>query len=294
MPKRKVQKSITDFTASSKKSKTTDDSDNESKISKQNVKETKEDMKNLKAEKKPINKTDTDFGSIDFDCVKTTPDGKPCNFKISSWNVVSLKAVTNKNGMEFVKRESPDIMCFQETKCSEKNVPEGAKLDGFHRYFVSSKKEGYAGVALYSKVQPLSVKKGIGNQELDSEGRVITAEYEKFFLVTAYVPNAGRGLVTLPKRLKWDVAFRDFLKDLDTKKPVILCGDLNVAHNEIDLKNPASNTRTAGFTQEERDGFTALLDTGFIDTFRNLYPNKTGAYTYWNYIGNARSRNAGW
>ncbi|EEB10253.1 Recombination repair protein, putative [Pediculus humanus corporis] len=292
MPKRKaVQKTITEFADVNKKAKVKkDDSDSSNKVETSG----KVKGKSETSEKKPLNKIDTDFDIIDFKCAKNSSAGNSWNFKISSWNVVSLKSITNKNGMEYVRRESPDVMCFQETKCSEKNAPSESKLPGYHRYFAAGVKEGYAGVALYSKLKPLSVKIGIGHKEHDTEGRVITAEYEDFYLVTAYVPNAGRGLVTLPKRLKWDVAFKGYLKKLDSEKPVILCGDLNVAHNEIDLKNPSTNTKTAGFTQEERDGFTKLLNAGFIDTFRKLYPNKEGAYTYWNYIGNARSRNAGW
>jgi AP endonuclease-1 len=216
-----------------------------------------------------------------------------------------------------VDNEKPDIFCLQETKCAENQMPAEAKLKGYHSYLASGKdgntvifiwivwlltnicqflgsKSGYAGVALYSKVKPLSVKIGIGIEKHDGEGRVITAEYDNFYLVNAYVPNAGRGLVTLPKRLQWNKDFHKYLSDLDKKKPVILTGDLNVSHLEIDLARPKSNTRSAGFTQEERDGFSELLSRGFIDTFRELYPDKEGAYTYWTYMNNARAKNVGW
>ncbi|XP_068086323.1 DNA repair nuclease APEX1 isoform X2 [Anabrus simplex] len=249
--------------------------------------------KKVKAEGK-MNRTDSDFESIDFSCDKTTADGKPWNLKICGWNIGGLKAWIKKNGLEYIKHEKPDILCLQETRCSESKVPPEAKVEGYHTYWLSGEKEGYAGVALYSKEKPLNVKYGIGNKEFDSEGRLITAEYESFYLVNAYVPNAGRGLVTLPKRMKWDPDLRRYLKELDAKKPVILCGDMNVSHEAIDLANPKSNTKNAGFTQEERDGMTALLKEGFVDTFRHLYPEKTGAYTFWTYMGNARSRNVGW
>ncbi|XP_049792954.1 DNA-(apurinic or apyrimidinic site) endonuclease isoform X3 [Schistocerca nitens] len=250
--------------------------------------------KATKAKKSRMNRVDNDYDSIDFSSDKTTSDGKPWNLKISSWNVGGLKAWLKKNGLEYIKREKPDIICLQEVRCSEANIPPEAKVEGYHTYWVSGEKEGYAGVALLTKVKPLDVKYGIGKDEHDSEGRLITAEYEKFFVVGAYVPNAGRGLVTLPKRMKWDPDLRAYLKELDAKKPVILCGDMNVSHEAIDLANPKTNTKNAGFTQEERDGMTALLKEGFIDSFRQLYPDKTGAYTFWTYMGNARSRNVGW
>ncbi|KAK7866023.1 hypothetical protein R5R35_008538 [Gryllus longicercus] len=243
---------------------------------------------------KKMNQTSSDYSSIDFSCNKSTIDGKTWNFKISSWNVGGLKAWLKKDGLQFLKYENPDIFCLQETRCSESKLPPETKVDGYHAYWLMGDKEGYAGVGLYTKVKPLEVKYGLGIKEHDSEGRLITAEYDKFYLVVAYVPNAGRGLVTLPKRMKWDPELRKYLKQLGAKKPIILCGDMNVSHQSIDLANPKTNTRNAGFTQEERDGMTTLLKEGFVDTFRHLYPEKTGAYTFWTYMGNARSRNVGW
>ncbi|KAK3923088.1 Recombination repair protein 1 [Frankliniella fusca] len=251
--------------------------------------------KKAKAGDKPLlNKSESNYASIDFSSEAKTKDGKLWNFKISSWNVAGLKAWVKKSGMEFLKHEDPDILCLQETKCSEKKLPPEAKVEGYHTYWLSGEKEGYAGVAVLSKTKPLEVKFGIDKPEFDSEGRVITAEYEKFYLVNVYVPNAGQGLKSLPRRLEWDPAFRAYLKNLDEKKPVILCGDLNVAHNEIDLANPKTNTKNAGFTPQEREGMSELLKQGFVDTFRNLYPDKSGAYSFWTYMSNARSRNVGW
>lgn len=246
------------------------------------------------ADKPAMNKTDSDYGSIDFSSEAKTKEGNKWNLKISSWNVAGLKAWLKKSGLEFIKHENPDILCLQETKCSEKKLPPEAKVDGYHTYWLSGEKEGYAGVALLSKTKPIEVKYGLEKPELDNDGRVITAEFDKFFVVNVYVPNAGQGLKTLPRRLEWDPVFRAHLKSLDEKKPVILCGDLNVAHNEIDLSNPKTNVKNAGFTPQEREGMTQLLKEGFVDTFRNLYPDKTGAYSFWTYMGNARSRNVGW
>ncbi|PNF29040.1 hypothetical protein B7P43_G14198 [Cryptotermes secundus] len=250
--------------------------------------------KKPKVDKPPLNKTQSDYESLDFSSNRTTSDGKLWNLKISSWNVGGLKAWVKKNGIDYLKYEDPDIFCLQETKCSESKLPPEVKVDGYHTYWLSGEKEGYAGVGLYSKKEPIKVTYGLGKKEFDTEGRVITVEYEKFYLVAAYVPNAGRGLVTLPKRMKWDPDLRNYVKELDSKKPVILCGDMNVSHQPNDLANPKTNTKNAGFTQEERDGMTALLEEGFVDSFRHLYPEKTGAYTFWTYMGNARSRNTGW
>ncbi|KAJ8866123.1 hypothetical protein PR048_033647 [Dryococelus australis] len=241
-----------------------------------------------------LNKTDSDFGSLDFTSKSKTKDGKPWNLKISSWNVSGIRALIKKNGLDFLKHEDPDVFCMQETKCSTKNLPAEAIIDGYHKYWCAAEKDGYSGTSLFSKVKPLSVTYGIGDKEQDKEGRTITAEYDKFYLVNVYVPNSGRGLVTLPKRLKWNQVLKDYLKKLDVKKPVILCGDLNVAHNEIDLTNPKTNTKNAGFTKEEREGMTELLEEGYIDSFRHLYPDKTGSYTFWAYFGNARAKNVGW
>lgn len=164
----------------------------------------------------------------------------------------------------------------------------------YHSYWCGGKKEGYAGVAFFSKTQPLDVKYGIGEDDHDDEGRCITAEFDKFYLVNVYVPNAGRKLVTLPKRLNWNTAFKAFIKELDKTKPVILCGDMNVAHQEIDLANPKTNTKNAGFTKEEREGMTEFLSDGYVDTFRRLYPDRKDAYTFWSNMHNARAKNIGW
>ncbi|XP_034238795.1 DNA-(apurinic or apyrimidinic site) lyase-like isoform X2 [Thrips palmi] len=258
------------------------------------VKEEPQAKKAKVEEKTLLNKTDTDYDSIEFTSNAKTKDGDSWNLKISSWNVAGLRAWIKKNGLEYIKHEKPDILCLQETKCSEQKLPPEAKFEGYETYWLSGEKEGQAGVAVLSKTKPLEVKYGIDKPEFDADGRVITAEYEKFYLVNTYVPNAGNGLKTLPRRLEWDPAFRAYLKKLDEKKPVILCGDLNVAHSEIDLANPKTNQKTAGFTPQEREGMTDLLKEGFVDTFRSLYPDKKSAYSFWSYFNNARSRNIGW
>jgi len=214
--------------------------------------------------------------------------------KIVSWNINGIRAWMKKDGLAVFSAQQPDIVCLQETKCTEDKMPEETKVPGYTSYFMSAKKEGYSGVALYSKEEPLEVTYGIDDQTHDDEGRCITAEYDDFFLVTAYVPNAGRGLVTMDKRMDWDPKFLAHLKALDAKKPVVMCGDLNVAHQEIDLANPKSNRKNAGFTPEERAGFDTLLGAGFIDSYRTLYPDTTGAYSFWTYMANARARNIGW
>ncbi|XP_071552934.1 DNA repair nuclease APEX1-like [Panulirus ornatus] len=241
-----------------------------------------------KKETKKVKKEDTASDA-------ETGDGKKWSLKMLSWNVDGLRAWLKKDGLSVFESEDPDIVCLQETKCSESKLPKEAKdVKGYKSYFMSAKTDGYSGVALYSKTEPLSVTYGFDDTKHDEEGRCITAEYEKFYLVTTYVPNAGRKLVTLDKRMDWDPKFRKYLQDLDAKKPVIMCGDLNVAHSEIDLANPKGNKKNAGFTQEERDGFTELLAAGFVDSFRHLYPDKTAQYTFWTYIGNCRAKNVGW
>ncbi|KAK3888007.1 hypothetical protein Pcinc_007919 [Petrolisthes cinctipes] len=256
--------------------------------------EDKNKTKKGKVEEKPEETKKVD-GEDDFSSDATTKDGKKWNLKVLSWNVDGLRAWLKKDGLSMFEKESPDIVCLQETKCSEVKLPPEAKtVEGYHSYFISAKTEGYSGVALYSKEKPIDVTYGFGDATHDDEGRVITAEFPNFYLVTTYVPNAGRKLVTLDKRMDWDPKFRKHLKDLDAKKPVIMCGDLNVAHSEIDLANPKSNKKNAGFTQEERDGFTKLLSTGFVDSFRQLYPKKEKQYTFWTYIGNCRAKNVGW
>ena len=209
-----------------------------------------------------------------------------------SWNVNGLRACMEKGFLDFVAAESPDIIALQETKMQphQAEVP----LPGYFQYWHSADKKGYSGTAIFSKPEPCSVRYGIGIPELDTEGRLITLEYPDFFLVTCYTPNAQQGLARIDHRLKWDEAFRNYLRELDIRKPVIACGDLNVAHQEIDLKNPGPNRGNAGFSDEERESFTRLLDAGFTDTFRYLNPDATGIYSWWSYRFQARKNNAGW
>ncbi|KAF2355978.1 AP endonuclease 1 [Trinorchestia longiramus] len=241
------------------------------------------------------NETTTPPASTEsFDSDATNSLGQKWNFKIVSWNVNGIRAWLEKDGLSIVTKEDPDVLCLQETKCSQGKIPDAAKIPGYKSYFSSAEKEGYAGVATYCKVEPLSVTYGIGDEESDKEGRSITMEFENFYLVSTYVPNAGRGLVTLDKRMQWDPILLKHLKALDEKKPVIMCGDLNVAYQEIDLTNPKINRKNAGFTKEERDSFSTLLSAGFVDSFRHFYPDKTGAYTFWTYMMHCRAKNIGW
>ncbi|OPJ57236.1 exodeoxyribonuclease III [Alkalithermobacter paradoxus] len=212
--------------------------------------------------------------------------------KLISWNVNGLRACVNKGFLEYFKDMDADMFCVQETKLQEGQID--LQLEGYEQYWNYAVKKGYSGTAIFTKKRPLSVKYGLGDDEHDQEGRVITLEFEKFYLVNVYTPNSQRELARLDYRMVWEDVFREYIKKLDSKKPVILCGDLNVAHKEIDLKNPKSNKRNAGFTDEERGKITDLLDVGFIDTFRHFYPDKEGAYTWWSYMGKARERNAGW
>ena len=212
--------------------------------------------------------------------------------KLVSWNVNGLRACLGKGFLDFCAVADADIICLQETKMR----PEQAEFDlpGYHRYWNSADKAGYSGTAVFTRRQPLSVTYDFGIDEHRHEGRVITAEYPDFYLVCCYTPNSQNELRRLDYRMTWEDDFRAYLQNLDEKKPVILCGDLNVAHEEIDLKNPKSNQQNAGFTREERDKMTALLDAGFIDTFRYFYPEQTGAYSWWSYRFHAREKNAGW
>jgi len=212
--------------------------------------------------------------------------------KFISWNVNGLRACMNKGFQDYFDQMDADIFCLQETKLQQGQI--ALTLPGYVQYWNYAQKKGYSGTAVFSKQLPLSVTNGLGIEELDTEGRVITLEYPDFFFITCYTPNAQRGLARLDHRMKWDDAFRDYLCTLDQKKPVIVCGDLNVAHKEIDLKNPGSNRGNAGFSDEERGQFTRLLESGFTDTFRHLNPDLTGAYTWWSYMFNARANNAGW
>ena len=209
-----------------------------------------------------------------------------------SWNVNGLRACVQKGFLDYFKEADADFFCLQETKLQEGQIQ--LDLPGYSQYWSYAQKKGYSGTAIFTKHQPLSVQYGIGVEALDTEGRVITLEYPNYYLVTCYTPNAQRGLARIDHRLEWENAFLQYICRLDHEKPVILCGDLNVAHNEIDLKNPASNRGNAGFSDEERACFSKLLDAGFVDTFRHLYPDLTGAYTWWSYMFNARANNAGW
>lgn len=212
--------------------------------------------------------------------------------KLISWNVNGLRACVGKGFIEYFKEIDADIFCVQETKLQEGQIV--LDFPGYEQYWNYALKKGYSGTAIFTKKKPLTVKYGIGMDEHDQEGRVITLEYEDFYLVTAYIPNSQRELARLDYRMKWEDDFRSYLMEQDKLKPVILCGDLNVAHKEIDLKNPKSNRRNAGFTDEEREKMTKLLGSGFIDSFRYFYPNKENAYTWWSYMGNARAKNVGW
>ena len=212
--------------------------------------------------------------------------------KMISWNVNGIRACVKKGFMDYFNDVDADVFCIQESKLQEGQIE--MDLPGYHQYWNYAQKKGYSGTALFSKKEPISVSYGLGIEEHDNEGRVITAEYEDYYVVTCYTPNSKTELERLDYRMVWDDAFRNHLLALDEKKPVLFCGDLNVAHNEIDLKNPKTNRRSAGFTDEERGKMTELLGVGFIDTFRYLYPDAEGAYSWWSYLGKARDRNAGW
>ena len=212
--------------------------------------------------------------------------------KLISWNVNGLRACLNKGFMDFFVRESPDLMCLQETKLQPDQVE--MVLEGYHQYWFSAVKKGYSGTAVFAKGEPLSHTYGIGLPEHGEEGRTITLEYPDFYLVNCYTPNAQRDLVRIEYRMRWEDDFRAYLMELDRHKPVILCGDLNVAHQEIDLKNPKANAGNAGFSDQERGKMTELLASGFTDTFRHLYPEARDAYSWWSYMFHARERNAGW
>ena len=212
--------------------------------------------------------------------------------KLISWNVNGLRACMNKGFADFFHHIDADVFCVQETKMQPEQW-EGA-FPGYHEYWNSAVKKGYSGTAVFSRSEALSCRYGLGIPEHDQEGRVITLEYPDFQLVNVYTPNSQRELTRLDYRMQWEDAFRSYLTQLDQSKPVIICGDINVAHQEIDLKNPATNRRNAGFTDEERGKMTALLQAGFTDTFRHLYPDVTDAYTWWSYMMKARERNIGW
>ena len=212
--------------------------------------------------------------------------------KLVSWNVNGLRAIYKKGFEESFKELDADIFCIQETKMQEGQIE--LDLQGYYQYYNYAERKGYSGTAIFTKKEPLKVSYGIGIEEHDKGGRVITLEFDKFYMVNCYTPNSGRELARLEYRMTWEDEFKKYLIKLDKQKPVIICGDLNVAHTEIDLKNPKSNRKNAGFTDEERSKIEELLNSGFTDSFRKMYPDKEGAYTWWSYMFNARANNAGW
>ena len=212
--------------------------------------------------------------------------------KFISWNVNGLRSCLNKGFIDFFKEADADFFCLQETKLQPEQVE--ISFEGYHQYFNSAKRKGYSGTAIFCKKEPLKVSYDLGMDKHNDEGRVITLEYEDFFLVTLYTPNSQQELARLDYRMEWENDFRAYIMGLDQKKPVIICGDLNVAHQEIDIKNFKSNTKNAGFTPQEREKMTVLLESGFLDTFRYKYPDRKDAYTWWSYMFKAREKNVGW
>lgn len=212
--------------------------------------------------------------------------------KLISWNVNGIRACVGKGFLDYFKEADADIFCIQETKMQAGQLE--LDLEGYEQYWNYAQRKGYSGTAIFTKKKPLSVSYGIGIEEHDTEGRVITLEFEDFYMITVYTPNSQNELARLDYRMEWEDAFLSYLKKLEENKPVIICGDLNVAHQEIDLKNPKTNRKNAGFTDEERGKFQTLLDNGFIDTFRYFYPDQTGIYSWWSYRFQARAKNAGW
>jgi exodeoxyribonuclease III len=212
--------------------------------------------------------------------------------KLVSWNVNGLRACVNKGFLDYFHEVDADIFCVQETKLQEGQI--NLELDGYHQYWNYAVKKGYSGTAVFTKIEPLSVKYGLGGEESEQEGRILTLEFADFYLVNVYTPNSQRDLARLGYRLEWEDRILHYLQELDAIKPVVLCGDLNVAHREVDLRNAKSNVGNSGFTAEERGKMTTLLESGFIDTYRHFYPEKEGAYTWWSYMNKVRERNIGW
>ena len=212
--------------------------------------------------------------------------------KLISWNVNGIRACLTKGFSEFFNEIDADIFCIQETKCQQEQIE--LEFDGYTSYWNSAEKKGYSGTAIFTKEEPINVKYGLGIEEHDNEGRLITLEFSKFYLVNCYTPNSKRTLERLPYRMIWEDVLREYLQSLDKIKPVIYCGDLNVAHQEIDIKNAKSNVGNSGFTNEEREKMTILLNSGFVDTFRYKYPDKEDSYTWWSYMANVREKNIGW
>lgn len=227
-----------------------------------------------------------------FEKIKNINEKEKINMKLISWNVNGIRAAIKKGFLDYFNEQNADIFCLQETKLSAGQLD--LELKGYHQYWNYAEKKGYSGTAIFTKEEPLSVSYGLGIEEHDKEGRVITLEFEKFYMITVYTPNSKDELLRLDYRMVWEDEFRKYLKNLEKKKPVVVCGDLNVAHKEIDLKNPKTNRRNAGFTDEERGKFTELLESGFIDTFRYFYPDLEHAYSWWSYRANARKNNTGW
>ena len=212
--------------------------------------------------------------------------------KLISWNVNGIRACVNKGFIDFFNKIDADIFCIQETKCQKGQIE--LEFEGYESYWNSAEKKGYSGTAIFTKIKPLTIKYGIGKEEHDKEGRVITLEFDKFYMVNIYTPNSKRELERLDYRMIWEDEIKKYLLHLNKIKPVIMCGDLNVAHKEIDLKNPKTNRHNAGFTDEERNKMTELLDAGFTDSFRYKYPDKENEYSWWSYMGKAREKNVGW
>ncbi len=212
--------------------------------------------------------------------------------KLISWNVNGLRACVGKGFLDYFNEQKADIFCLQETKLQEGQID--LELENYHQYWNYAEKKGYSGTAIFTKEKPLAVQYGLGIEEHDKEGRMITLEFEKFYMITVYTPNSQEKLARLEYRMKWEDDFRNYLLELDKKKPVIVCGDLNVAHNEIDLKNPKTNRKNAGFSDEERAKMTTLLNNGFVDSFRYFYPDRAEIYSWWSYRFSARAKNAGW
>lgn len=212
--------------------------------------------------------------------------------KLISWNVNGIRACVTKGFLDYFHEQDADVFCLQETKLQEGQID--LDLPGYYQYWNYAEKKGYSGTALFTKEEPISVSYGIGIEEHDREGRVITAEFPDYYVLTCYTPNSKDGLARLPYRMEWEDAWRSYLKGLEQKKPVIFCGDLNVAHQEIDLKNPKANRKNAGFTDEERGKLTQLFEAGFVDTYRTFYPDQEGVYSWWSYRFRAREKNAGW
>ena len=212
--------------------------------------------------------------------------------KLISWNVNGLRACVGKNFLDFFNEINADIFCIQESKLQEGQID--LDLPGYYQYWNYAEKKGYSGTAIFTKQEPISVSYGIGIEEHDKEGRVITLEFDNFYMITVYTPNSQNELARLSYRMEWEDAFHAYLKKLEENKPVVVCGDMNVAHKEIDLKNPKTNRKNAGFTDEEREKFSCLLENGFIDTFRYFYPDVEGIYSWWSYRFQARAKNAGW